>query len=84
MPDQLPIETDRNQILYYVTIFEFPHATVRHQLKRDECHRPIENVDTFERWIELDAERIARRTGMKLAKVPNAQGQIALGVLKKS
>lgn len=79
---KLPTITDRSQVLYYVTIFEFPKATVRHQVFVDNW--PQERVTTFDQWVVLEAERIGRRTGMSFGIAHNNEGQMALAALKVS
>lgn len=80
MNPPLPTIIDRKTILYHVTIFEFPHATVRHQVAEGDTL--VEKVTTFETWIELEAVRIARRTGMTFGKATNKQGQVSLAALR--
>jgi len=78
-PTTLPVVT-KDKALYFVTIYEFPKATVRHQQFVDGW--PQERVTTFDRWIELEAQRITSRTSMKFGVVHNSQGQMALAALK--
>lgn len=77
---ELPIIIDRRKILYFVTIFDFPHCTVRHQVAAGDTM--VEQVTTFSEWLVLESKRMGKRTGMTFGVVPNSQGQIALAVLR--
>jgi hypothetical protein len=77
--NSLPFVT-KDKVLYFVTVYDFPKSTVRHQLFVHGVM--VEKITTFEEWVELEAERIAARTQMKFGLVKNGQGQIALGALK--
>lgn len=80
MNSTLRIITDPKEVLYFVTVYDFPHSTVRHQVP--DGHTMIEKVTTFAEWIELEAARGAKKTGMSFGKVENKQGQVALAALR--
>jgi|GEM_PF-5930490 len=75
----LPVVT-RDRILYFVTVYDFPKSTLRYQCFL-EGHM-VEKLTTFDRWVEMEADRIARRTKMSFGVVYNKQGQLALGAIK--
>jgi hypothetical protein len=82
MPDNtisLPVAT-KDQVLFFVTIYDFPKSTLRYQTFVEGY--TVEKLTTFDRWIELEAARIARRTKMRFGVVHNNQGQVALAALR--
>jgi hypothetical protein len=76
----LPVITNRNHVLYYVTIFDFPKSTLRHQVAVGDTME--ERIITFDEWLELEAKRIAGPTGMSFGVVHDNQGQMALAALR--
>lgn len=82
MPDNknsLPV-VSKDQVLFFVTIYDFPKSTLRYQTFVEGY--TVEALTTFDRWIEMEARRISRRTNMKFGVVHNNQGQLALAALR--